>query len=72
MYYLNSSKDFRDEKNFPVVLNVKTLGADLKKLGDPQKVYLNKKIKVTGKVTLFNDRPQILIEKLEQIQISDE
>ena len=71
MYYLNSNKDFRDDKNFPVVLSVKTLGADLKKLGDPQKVYLGKKIKVTGKVTLFNDKPQILIDKIDQIKMSE-
>jgi alkaline phosphatase D len=71
MYYLNSQSDFRDEKNFPVVLNVKTLGEDLKKIGDPQKYYLGKKIKVTGTVTLFNDRPQILLKSLDQIQISE-
>ncbi|MFQ3591820.1 MAG: alkaline phosphatase D family protein [Gemmataceae bacterium] len=71
MYYLNSHKDFRDEKNFPVVLSVKSLGESLKKIGDPQKVYLGKKIKVSGKVSLYNDRPQILIDKLEQIKISE-
>jgi alkaline phosphatase D len=71
MYYLNSSSDFRDDKNFPVVLNVKTLGENLKKLGDPQKYYLGKKIKVTGTVTLLNDRPQILLKSLDQLQISE-
>ena len=71
MYYLNSEKDFRSDANFPAVLGVKSLGKELKDLGDPQKVYLGKKVKVTGTVTLFNDRPQIVVKSLDQIKVAE-
>lgn len=69
--YLNSEKDFRSEKNLPIALDLKSLKADLKeaKIDDPGKHYLGKKIKVTGKVELFNKRPQIRVRKLDQIKI---
>ncbi|MGL4552681.1 MAG: alkaline phosphatase D family protein [Gemmataceae bacterium] len=69
MYYLNSEKDFRSDANFPVVLGVKSLGKEL--VGDPRKTYLGKKIKVTGTVTLYEDRPQILIQKLDQVEVAE-
>ncbi|NBO91369.1 MAG: alkaline phosphatase family protein [Planctomycetia bacterium] len=71
MFYLNSERDFRSDLNFPVVLNVKALGKEFSALGDPRKTYLGKKVKVTGTVSLFNGNPQIVIEKLSQIQADE-
>jgi alkaline phosphatase D len=71
MYYLNSDKDFRSDRNLTIVLPVKTLGKELKDLGDPQKYYAGKKVKVTGTVSLYNDRPQIMIQKLDQIKVAE-
>jgi hypothetical protein len=68
--FLNSEKDFRSERNFTVVLEMKSLADDLKKakISDAAKHFAGKKIKVTGVVELFNDRPQIRITRLEQIK----
>ena len=66
-----SEKDFRSEKNMTIALDLKSLKSDLKeaKIDDPGKHYLGKKVKVTGKVELFNKWPQIRVRKLEQIKI---
>ncbi len=71
MYYLNSEKDFRSEANFNAVLDMKALAAELKEAGisNPQKHYTGKKVKVTGTVTLFNERPQIMVKSLKQVQV---
>jgi alkaline phosphatase D len=71
LYYLNSEKDFRSEANFNAVLDMKALAADLKAAGvtNPPKHYVGKKVKVTGTVTLFNDRPQIMVKSLKQVQV---
>lgn len=69
MYYLNSEKDFRSDANFVVVLNAKTLGKELKALGDPVKFYPGKKIKVKGTVTLYEGRPQMMVKSLSQVEV---
>jgi hypothetical protein len=43
--------------------------ADLSKFQEPEKTYLNKKICITGKLTLFNDKPQIAITDPNQITL---
>jgi alkaline phosphatase D len=72
MYYLNSEKDFRSEKNFPVVLDMKALEKDLKDAGitDPKKHFGEKKITVTGQVTLYREKPQIMVKSLKQIKVA--
>jgi alkaline phosphatase D len=71
MYYLNSEKDFRDEGNFAAVLDMKALAAELKEAGiaDPRKHFLGKKVRVTGPVSLFNEKPQIVVKSLKQVEI---
>jgi alkaline phosphatase D len=72
MYYLNSEKDFRSEKNFPVVLDMKALKKELKDAGitDPKEHFGEKKITVTGKVTLYREKPQIMVKSLKQIKVA--
>jgi alkaline phosphatase D len=69
--FLNSASDFRSEHNLTIVLDLKALAEDLKKakIAAPAKHFAGKKIRVRGKVSLFNDRPQIVVEKLEQIEV---
>jgi hypothetical protein len=72
-YYLDSEEDFRDEKNFAVVISYDH--ADLfKKAGidDPAEYYKEKKLRVTGKVIRENDQVRIRVEDPKQIKIVDE
>ena len=71
--FLNSEKDFRSERNFTVVLELKPLADDLKKakIADPAKHFAGRKVRVTGVVELFNDRPQIRVTRLAQIEALD-
>jgi hypothetical protein len=69
-YYLDSEEDFRDEKNFAVVISYDH--ADLfKKAGidDPSEHYKGKKLRVTGKVIRENDQIRIRVEDPKQIKI---
>lgn len=66
MYYLNSEKDFRSDANFVVVVPAKVA-----KGVAVEKRYLGKKVKVTGAVTEFRDRPQIVVKSLDQIVVSE-
>jgi alkaline phosphatase D len=71
LVFLNSERDFRSEKNLTIVLDMTALkkALDAAKITDVAKHYAGKKIKVTGTVSLFNLRPQIMVKKLEQINI---
>ncbi|MFO0841136.1 MAG: alkaline phosphatase D family protein [Gemmataceae bacterium] len=72
--YLNSEADFRSERNLTIVLDTKSLARDLKeaRVKDPRKHFGGKKVKVTGKVTIFRDNPQIEVTRLSQIQVVGE
>ncbi len=71
--YLDSEEDFRDEKNFAVVITqsgaekFKTAGID-----DPAAHFKGKTIRATGTVTLDEKKkPQILVEDPGQIKVVD-
>jgi len=69
-YYLQSEKDFRDDKNFAVVISYDH--ADLFKqagIDDPSEHYRGKKLRVTGKVIRENDQVRIRVEDPKQIKI---
>jgi DNA/RNA endonuclease YhcR with UshA esterase domain len=70
LVFLNSEENYRDAKNFTVVLFEKAI-AGLKKnqIDDPAAYYKGKTIRVTGTVTLYNDRPQIKVEDPQQIRV---
>lgn len=43
--------------------------ADLDKFKEPEKAYLNKKVYITGKLVLFNEKPQIVITEPTQLTL---
>jgi DNA/RNA endonuclease YhcR with UshA esterase domain len=68
--YLDSEEDFRDEKNLAVVITEE--GADKFKeagIDDPAQHFRGKTIRVTGKVTLKEDRPRIEISDPKAIRL---
>jgi hypothetical protein len=70
--YLDSETDFRDEKNFAVVIT-KSGAASLKEAGidSPAEHYKDKKIRATGKVKEVDKVPRIEIDDAKQIRIVD-
>jgi hypothetical protein len=43
----------------------------LGKFNEPEKTYLNKKVCITGKIVLYNDKPQIVINEAKQVVLSN-
>jgi hypothetical protein len=70
--YLDSEEDFKDEKNFAVVIN-KEGAADLKKKGieDPAAHFKNQAIVATGEVKEVDNVPRIEISEAKQIKLVD-
>jgi alkaline phosphatase D len=68
--FLNSAKNFRDADNFTAVLEREALDK-LKqdKVEDARAHFLGKTVRVTGTVTRYNDRPEILVKDPKQIQV---
>jgi hypothetical protein len=68
--YLDAEEDFRDKKNFAVVIT-KTGAAKLKDAGinDPAAYYKDKKIRATGMVKEVDMIPRIEIDEAKQIRI---
>jgi hypothetical protein len=70
MCFLNSLKDHRQDDNFSVVLRKPGLKAFAdKEIEDPAKHFLKKKVRVEGKVELYNKKPQIVVTKFEQLKV---
>ena len=69
--YLDSEEDFKDAKNFAVVITKKGAAA-LKKagIGDPAGHYKDKKIRATGTVKEVDEIPRIEIDEAEQIKLT--
>jgi hypothetical protein len=70
---LNSSKQHRDADNFTVVI----FKAGLARLTEagiaaPADHYLNRTIRVRGVVQLRNEKPQIVVESPDQIELVEE
>jgi len=69
-YFMNSKDDFKAPDNFVVFINnVGVARLREVKIEDPVAYYTNKTIRVTGMVKLFRDRPEIVVEKADQIQV---
>jgi hypothetical protein len=68
--YLDAETNFRDEKNFAVVIT-KAGAASLKGagIGDPAAHFKDKTIRATGKVKLVQNVPRIEIEDAKQISV---
>lgn len=71
--FLNSEKDFKNEKNFTIFLGSKTLDKFKDaKIDDPAAHFKGKTVIVKGKVTLHMDKPQIILNGPASIKIVDE
>jgi hypothetical protein len=70
--YLDSETNFRDEKNFAVVIT-KAGAASLREVGidNPAESYKDKKIRATGTVKEVDKVPRIEIDEAKQIMIAD-
>jgi DNA/RNA endonuclease YhcR with UshA esterase domain len=70
VYFLNSKEDYKDKDNFTVFINKEGV-ASLKdaKIDDPEAHFKSKTVRVTGTVVLYRDRPEIVVDKAEQIKI---
>jgi alkaline phosphatase D len=64
---LNSEKDFRSEKNLTVVLNEKGMTGKWEKA--TYDTFKSKTIRVKGKVTLYQDKPQIEVNEEKVLEI---
>jgi DNA/RNA endonuclease YhcR with UshA esterase domain len=69
--YLDAQEDFRDPKNLAVVIT-RDGAARFKEAGiaDPAAHFKGKTIRVTGTVTLQDDRPRIEVDDPKQIRPS--
>jgi DNA/RNA endonuclease YhcR with UshA esterase domain len=73
LLFLNSEKNYRDKKNFTLVIEKNNLAKFKKaKIDDPAAHFKGKKVQVTGTVTLYQEKPQIKIEDPAQIKIVEE
>jgi hypothetical protein len=70
--YLDSETDFRDEKNFAVVIT-KAGAASLKEagIGNPAEHFKDKKIRATGTVKEVDKVPRIEVDDARQVKIVD-
>jgi len=71
--YLNSAKDFRDENNLTVVIFKRGLESFAEeKIDAPAEHFRGKTIRVTGTVEMYKDKPQIKVDRADQIEIVPE
>ena len=69
--FLNSEKNFRDAKNFTIVLDMPKAGEKFKamKIDEPLKYYTGKTLQVTGTVAEYMGRGEIIVSDPEQIKV---
>jgi hypothetical protein len=68
--FLNSA-GARDPDNFTVVLDMSKIGDALKAAGipDPAAHFKGKTVRVTGTVSVFQEKPQIVVEDAGQVSV---
>ena len=68
--FLNSEADFKDAKNFTVFIDKEALAKFKEaKIDDPAAHFKGKAIKVTGKVTLYHERPEIKVGGPDDVKV---
>lgn len=71
--FLNSEENFRDPKTFTVYINRDALKKfKAAKIEDPAAHFKGKTVQVTGKVVLYNNRPEIVLAGPDAIKIVGE
>ncbi|MBX7104548.1 MAG: protein kinase, partial [Gemmataceae bacterium] len=70
--FLNSGR-YGDPDNFTIVVEMKKLASPMSEAGinDPKEHYKNKVIRVTGKVALFKESAQIVVDDMKNISTID-
>ncbi|MCX8070102.1 MAG: hypothetical protein N2738_06325 [Thermodesulfovibrionales bacterium] len=65
--FLNFGEDYRT--SFTVVIFTGDLDKFTSTIGEPTEYYKNKTVKVTGKVSIYRDKPQIITNSPSQIRV---
>jgi DNA/RNA endonuclease YhcR with UshA esterase domain len=66
--FLNSHKNFTHKENFTVTIDAEAIAKFAKaNIDDPAERFLGKTIRVRGKVSLYRDKPQIIVSDPAQI-----
>lgn len=73
LVFLNTEKDRNSPTNMTIVLN-KKVQEEMRKAGvdNPRTHFAGKTVRVVGPVTLFQDRPQIMVEAASKISVVGE
>ena len=70
VFFLNSKEDYKDKDNFTVFISKDGVESLQKaKIDDPAAHFKGKTIRATGTVKLYKDRPEIVVDKAEQIRV---
>jgi DNA/RNA endonuclease YhcR with UshA esterase domain len=70
--FLNSEADYKDANNFTVFIPETTLEKfKAAKVDDPGAHFKGKRVRVSGTVTLYREKPQIKVEDPDQIKVVD-
>jgi DNA/RNA endonuclease YhcR with UshA esterase domain len=70
MIFLNSEANYRDGKNFTLVIDKKAAEKFKKaSIADPGAHFKGKQVQVTGTVTQYQNRPQMKVDEPGQIKI---
>ncbi|MEZ5944265.1 MAG: hypothetical protein R3C18_22980 [Planctomycetaceae bacterium] len=71
--FLNSQKNYRDSRNFTVVIFSKALKKFAERdIENPAEFYANKNLRVTGEIGLRQGSPQMIVEYPGQIEVVEE
>jgi hypothetical protein len=67
--YLDFDRDYR--KSLALVIFTKDLPAFESSVGEPTAAYLGRKVRASGRVTLYQGRPEIILAEPEQLEVLD-
>jgi hypothetical protein len=66
--FLNSKKSFNDKDNFTAAITADALAKYAEQgVKDPSEKFQGKTVRVTGKISLHREKPQIVVDKPSQI-----
>ncbi|MCL5036456.1 MAG: hypothetical protein M1269_04975 [Chloroflexi bacterium] len=65
--FLNFSQDWKN--SFTVVIFTGDLDEFMKQVGEPTRYYLGKRVIVTGKIKVYQGRPEIIVKRPDKIKV---
>lgn len=71
--FLDSEKDFMDQRNLGIAIRSEAIREleEARRITTPDDYFLGKRIRVTGKVVIREDRPYIDVRKADRIELLD-